>query len=134
VLRKTMNATDTLISEAGQRELAAGVFKQATLDLRRFHAASTAVEREFYLDAYSWVMSDDCIWPFSFLNVCRLLNHEPIRLRDELLADLSLGIFAQLARRGSRALRRLSDSLKRRPATDRNSRAATSANSLQTSY
>jgi len=55
-----------------ERELAAGVLKQAAYELRRFHGATTAVERELYQDAYSWVMSDDSTWPFSFLNVCRL--------------------------------------------------------------
>jgi hypothetical protein len=108
--------------------------KQAARDLRRFHGAATAIERELYLDAYSWLMSDDCSWPFSFLNVCRLLNHEPIGLREEMLGELSLGMFGQSARRGSRALRRLSDSLKRRSATDQKSRAATPTNLLQTSY
>jgi hypothetical protein len=73
-----MNPTDTFISETSQRELAAGALKQAARDLRRFHGAATAIERELYLDAYSWLMSDDCSWPFSFLNVCRLLNPEPI--------------------------------------------------------
>jgi hypothetical protein len=129
-----MNATDTLISEGNQQELAAGVLKQAVQDLRRFHGATVAVERELYGDAYSWVISDDCTWSFSFLNVCRLLNHEPIRLRDELLGDLSFGTFSQWARRGDRALLRLLDSLKRRSATDDNSTAATSANILQTSH
>jgi hypothetical protein len=46
-----MNATDTLISQVSQRELAAGVLKQAVQDLRRFHGATTAVERQLYGDA-----------------------------------------------------------------------------------
>ena len=55
-----MNAIDTHISETSQRELAAGVLKQAEQDLRRFHGAAGTIERELYLDAYRWVMSDDC--------------------------------------------------------------------------
>ena len=113
-----MNAIDTRISETNHRELAAGTLKQATQDLRRFHGATTAVERELYHDAYSWVMSDDCGWPFSFLNVCQLLNHVPDDLREELLGDLSLGTFGQLIRRWCRALRRLSDFITERAATD----------------
>ena len=54
-----MNAIDTHISETSQRELAAGVLKQAEQDLRRFHDAASAIERELYLDAYRWVVSDD---------------------------------------------------------------------------
>ena len=113
-----MNVIDTRISETSHRELAAGTLTQATRDLRRFHGATTGVERELYHDAYSWVMSDDCGWPFSFLNVCQLLKHEPNDLREELLVDLSLGTFSQLIRRWCRALRRLSNSITEHPATD----------------
>jgi len=100
-----MNAAEGYTSETSQRELAAGVLKQAAHDLRRFHGATSAIERELYLDAYRWVISDDCSWPFSFLNVCQLLNLAPESLRQELLTDASLGLFSYLARRGGRAAR-----------------------------
>jgi hypothetical protein len=129
-----MNAAETYLAKTNQRDLAAGVLKQAAQDLRRFHGRTSAVERELYYDAYSWLMSDDCTWPFSFLNVCQLLNREPINLREELLGDLSLGIFSHWARRGSRALRRLSDSLTQRSATNNNESATTPPILMQTSY
>jgi len=129
-----MNTIDTRICERAQRELAMSVLKQAAQDLRRFRGAVAAVEREIYLDAYSWVASDDCSWPFSFSNVCRVLDHEPFRLREELLSQQSLGILGQLARRGTQMLHRFSDSVRRRSATDHNTRTATSPHLLQTSY
>src|SRR5262249_47548398 len=119
-----MNTNDTAISTAAQRELATGVLVQAAQDLRRFHGATTAVERELYQDAYTWVLSGDSSWLYSFLNVCQLLNYRPDDLREELLGDLSLGGFSQWARRGSRALRRLSDSFARRFAEPRESTPA----------
>src|SRR5246127_5537292 len=100
-----MNAVEEYPSRTSQRGLAAGVLKQAAQDLRRFHGATSAIERELYLDAYRWVISDDCSWPFSFLNVCQLLNLAPESLRQELLTDASLGLFSYLARRGGRAAR-----------------------------
>jgi len=100
-----MNAAEGYTSETSQKDLAAGVLKQAKQDLRRFHGATSAIERELYLDAYRWVISDDCSWPFSFLNVCQLLNLAPESLRQELLTDASLGLFSYLARRGGRAAR-----------------------------
>ena len=100
-----MNAVEEYPSRTSQRDLAAGVLKQAAQDLRRFHGATSAIERELYLDAYRWVISDDCSWPFSFLNVCQLLNLAPESLRQELLTDASLGLFSYLARRGARAAR-----------------------------
>jgi len=100
-----MNAVEEYPSRTSQRDLAAGVLKQAAQDLRRFHGATSAIERELYLDAYRWVISDDCSWPFSFLNVCQLLDLAPESLRHELLTDASLGLFSYLARRGARAAR-----------------------------
>jgi hypothetical protein len=107
-----MNATEDCISKTSQRQLAAGVLKQAAQDLRRFHGATSAVERELYRDAYRWVISDDCSWPFSFLNVCQMLKLTPEILRQDLLADASLGLFGYLSRRcaqGARSLQRFSN-------------------------
>jgi hypothetical protein len=100
-----VKTTENCISETSQRELASGILKQAAEDLRRFHGAKSNVERELYRDAYRWVESDDCSWPFSFLNVCQLLQLAPDVLRQELLTDASLGLFNYLARRGGRAAR-----------------------------
>ncbi len=102
-----MNAADNYQFETSRKDLAAGILKQAGLDLRRFHGATSAVEREFYLDAYRWVMSDDCSWPFSFLNVCQLLKLSPEILRQDLLDDASLGLFGYLSRRCAWAARSL---------------------------
>ena len=101
-----MNAADDYQFETSQKELAAEILKQAALDLRRFHGATSAIEREFYLDAHRWVISDDCSWPFSFLNVCQLLNLAPETIREEMLGDLSLGAFGYWSRRCGRAARR----------------------------
>jgi hypothetical protein len=101
-----MNAGDNYQFETSRRDLAAGILKQAALDLRRFHDATSEIEREFYLDAYRWVMSDDCSWPFSFCNVCQLLNLAPETVREEVLGDLSLGAFGYWSRRCGRAVRR----------------------------
>ena len=101
-----MNAAGDYQFKTSQKDLAAGILKQAGLDLRRFHGATNAVEREFYLDVYRWVMSDDCSWPFSFLNVCQVLNLAPETVREEVLGELSLGAFGYWIRRCGRTARR----------------------------
>ena len=101
-----MNAADNYQFETSRRDLAAGILEQATLDLRRFHGATSGLEREFYLDAYRWVMSDDCSWPFSFSNVCQLLDLIPETVREEVLADMSAGALRYWSRRCGRAARR----------------------------
>ena len=101
-----MNASDDYQFETSRKDLAAGILKQAELDLRRFHDATSAVEREFYLDAHRWVTSDDSNWPFSFLNVCQLLNLAPETVREEMLGELSLGAVGYWTRRCGRAARK----------------------------
>ena len=118
--KNKMIAVEDYASGTNQKDLAAGVLKQAAQDLRRFHGATSAIERELYLDAYRWVISDDCSWPFSFLNVCQLLNLAPESLRQELVTDASLGLFSYLARRGGRAARSFQIFLNRIFTTSRN--------------
>src|SRR5437773_8611067 len=59
---------------APDKSLAAGVLKQTARDLRRFRSATRGSKRELYLDAYSWIILDDFSWPYSFVNVCILLD------------------------------------------------------------
>jgi hypothetical protein len=102
-----MNVANDYQSETSRKDLAAGVLKQATQDLRRFHGATSAIERELYFDAYRWLTSDDCSWPFSFLNVCELLDLAPETVREDLLGGVSLGALGRWSRRGKRAARQL---------------------------
>jgi hypothetical protein len=118
-----MNAAYEHTSGTSQKDLAAGVLKQAAQDLRRFHGATSAVERELYLDAYRWVISDDCSWPFSFLNVCQLLNLTPDIVRQELVADASVGFFTYWTRRSVRAARSFQIFLNHVFTSERNSTA-----------
>jgi hypothetical protein len=119
-----MNAADDYQFETSRRDLAAGILEQARLDLRRFHGATSGLEREFYLDAYRWVTSDDSSWPFSFLNVCQALNLAPETAREEVLGDLSLGAFGYWSRRCGRAARRFKISLSNIFTNERTTNAA----------
>ena len=101
-----MNSAEDYLAGTSQIDLAAGVLKQSAQDLRRFHGATSAVERGLYLDAYSWLASGDTSWPFSFLNVCVLLKLSPEIVREELLGDQSLGAFSYWTRRCGRAARK----------------------------
>jgi hypothetical protein len=96
-----------------EKGLALGVLKQAAYDLRRFSAATKGADRELYLDAQSWISAHDFSWPYSFMNVCKLLNLCPDVVRTELLADASLGAVHYWIRRAGRFSRRLSASVAR---------------------
>jgi hypothetical protein len=119
-----MNAADNYQFETSRKDLAAGILKQAGRDLQRFHGATSEIEREFYLDAHSWIMSDDCSWPFSFLNVCQALNLAPETVREEVLGDMSIGAFGYWSRRCGRAERRFKIFLSSAFTNERNSNAA----------
>ena len=92
---------------AAEKGLAVGVFKQAANDLRRFRDATKGADRELYLDAYTWITAHDFSWPYSFMNVCKLLDLCPEVVRAELLADASLDSFHYWIRRAGRLSRRL---------------------------
>jgi len=96
-----------VLKQAAQRELAAGVLKQAAQDLRRFRGATSKIERELYLDAYRWLTVNEYSSPFSFVNICQLLNLAADDIRHELVGDSSLGALSYRARRCGRAAGRL---------------------------
>ena len=107
-----------------EKGLAAGVLKQTAHDLRRFQAATKGVKRELYLDAYSWITDNDFSWPYSFVNVCKLLDVCPEAIRTELLADASLGWLDYWTQRAGRVSRRLRASFVRVFANSRNPEGA----------
>ena len=111
------------LKQGAQRELAAGVLKQAAQDLRRFHGATSKIERALYLDAYRWLTVNECSSPFSFLNICQLLNLPPDNIRHELVGDSSLGALSYRARRCGRPAGRLWTSFSRFFPNERNGHA-----------
>jgi len=104
--KSNMNAVEDYTSAKIQKDLAAGILRQAKQDLRRFRNPTSKVERELYFDAYHWFNSNDYSWPFSFLNVCQLLDLDPEAVREELPGQRSLGTFNYWSRRCGRAARR----------------------------
>lgn len=96
-----------------EKNLAAGVLKQAAYDLRRFRTAPKGADRELYLDAHSWITAHDFSWPYSFMNVCKLLDLCPEVVRAELLADASLGRLHYWIRRAGRVSRKFGASVVR---------------------
>ncbi len=85
-----------------EENLAVGVLRQAVDDLRRFQHASGDLEREIYRDAYRWITNSDLSWPYSFINICKLLDVPPEMLRAELLADAALSPFRYWCKVGAR--------------------------------
>src|SRR5215211_1808778 len=96
-----------------EKSLAIGVLKQAAYDLRRYRTATKTADRELYLDAHNWVTAYDSSWPYSFMNVCKLLDLCPEVVRADLLADASLGPFHYWIRRAGRLSRKLGSSVVR---------------------
>ena len=91
-----------------ERTLAMSVLCQAANDLQQFRSARRPSRQRLYVEAYTWVASNDRCWPYSFLNLCDALRLSPECVRAELLSnalsDRSLQ-FRGAAGRVSRALR-----------------------------
>ena len=107
-----MNASKIHRIAKAKQKLAAGILIQARRDLRRFRNTKRAAERELYLDAYTWVIGDNYRWPFSFRNVCKLLDLAPDELRRDLLNEISLGACHYWSRRFGYSLRQFHISLR----------------------
>ena len=81
-------ATEPGAREAsGEEVLAAAVLKLAFEDLQKYRGASDMRRRRAFREAYVWVKSNERRWPFSFLNVCEMLDLSPGSLRSKLLTD-----------------------------------------------
>jgi len=91
-----------------EKSLAKGVLRQAAKDLRLFQAVQDSVSHALYMDAYSWVLSDDISWPYSFVNVCQLLRLPIEFTRSDLLLDAQARWYSrslQTAKRISASIR-----------------------------
>ena len=120
-------------SDNPEKPLAKGVLRQAARDLRLFHGAQDRVGRAIYMDAYTWVLSGDTSWPYSFVNVCQVLGLSFEITRTELLVNAKSHWYA----RSLRATRKISSSLRhalitafRGPLEEKSPRTVLYANSI----
>jgi len=72
---------------SGETELAAAVLRLAFEDLQRNRHAADTRRRRAFREAHVWVASNERRWPFSFLNVCDMLELSPQALRAKLLVE-----------------------------------------------
>lgn len=72
---------------SGETGLAAAVLRLALEDLQRNRYAADTCGRRAFRQAYVWVASNERRWPFSFLNVCDMLELSPRVLRAKLLVE-----------------------------------------------
>lgn len=69
-----------------ERALVLSMLWQAIADLQKFRFAPRRRQQRLYMDAYRWVESGDVTWPYSFVNLCEVLNLPAELLRDQLLS------------------------------------------------
>lgn len=67
--------------------LAAAVLRLAYEDLMKHRRANDVRQRRAFREAYAWVTSDERRWPFSFVNVCEMLDMSPEALRAKMLSN-----------------------------------------------
>jgi hypothetical protein len=120
-------------SDKPEKPLAKGVLRQAAKDLRLFHAAQDRVGRAIYMDAYTWVLSGDASWPYSFVNVCQVLGLSFEMTRTELLVSAKSRWYS----RSLRTTKKISTSLRhafinalRGPLEEKSERTILYANSI----
>jgi hypothetical protein len=69
-----------------ERRLAIAVLQDAVDCFQKHLCSRDRKARQLYLDAEEWICSDDRSWPFSFENICDLLQINAEYLRRGLIA------------------------------------------------
>ena len=69
-----------------ERRLAIAVLQDAVDCFQKHLCSHDRKARQLYLDAEEWICSDDRSWPFSFENICDLLQINAEYLRRGLIA------------------------------------------------
>lgn len=69
-----------------ERRLAIAVLQDAVDCFQKHLRARDRKARQLFLDAEEWICSEDRSWPFSFENICDLLQINPEYLRRGLVA------------------------------------------------
>lgn len=68
----------------GERQLLLAVLADAVHCYRVHRTAVTKNEQQMFRESEEWIISDDEVSPFSFLNVCQVLNIDAAYLRQGL--------------------------------------------------
>lgn len=74
---------------SAERALALAVLWEAVFDLQKFRFAERRRQQRLYWEAYAWVASNDRGWPYSFVNLCEILDMNPGAVRQQLLGAMA---------------------------------------------
>ena len=103
--------TAELHSVKPKKSLAKGVLSQAGKDLRLFQGVQDPVSQALYMDANTWLLSDDTSWPYSFVNVCQLLGLSVEFTRGDLLLNAHSSWYSRWLQTAKRISASIRDSL-----------------------
>ncbi len=70
--------------------LALAVVEEGLNDLVRFRFARRRRAQRLYWEAYAWVGDDDREWPFSFVNLCEVLDLDVDGIRRQFLDPMKV--------------------------------------------
>ena len=56
---------------------------------RAAEQGDSEARQRLYWEAYAWVASNDRSWPYSFVNLCELLDMVPDAVRQQLLGPMA---------------------------------------------
>ena len=71
--------------KCGEHRLLVAIIQDAVDCFQKHLHACDSKRRQLYLDAEAWVNAEDDHGPFSFANVCELLNMDPDYVREGLI-------------------------------------------------
>lgn len=78
----------SLVARSPEAKLMLAVLDQALEDVRLGARASSDRAHALGRDAHAWIDDDDTEWPYSFVNVCGVLQLDPSAVRRQVRAGL----------------------------------------------
>jgi hypothetical protein len=72
------------VPQEAEYRLVVAVLEDAIDCFQKHCDARDTKTRQLFEDAAQWVSSEDRTWPFSFLNICDVLNLDPAYVREGL--------------------------------------------------
>ena len=72
------------VPQEAEYRLIVAVLEDAIDCFQKHCDAQDTKTRQLFEDAAQWVASEDRTWPFSFLNICEVLNLDPSYVREGL--------------------------------------------------
>jgi hypothetical protein len=78
-------ASTSISAPPGEKQIRYRMLRDAVKEFRRYAFATSKRGRKTFAEVYSWVITNDYTWPYSFVNLCEVFSINPEAARAALI-------------------------------------------------